>query len=87
MNCLNCGHSEGHHDDGDACGANVGSNICLCAVFRRLKPDPIDGTREGWRFCDECAGIQSPTHAHDEFESMSRDELLARLRALPKGNP
>ncbi len=92
QNCLNCGHSEGHHDDGDVCGADLGTegllaDVCACPGFRVLTPDPLLGTREGWRWCPECAGIQPPTHQHDEFEAMSREELLALVRASQEVKP
>ncbi len=45
-----------------------------------LCPDPQLGTRSGWKFCDTCAGIKPPEHQHDEFEDMSREELLRLIR-------
>jgi len=29
---------------------------------RPLCPDPILGTREGWKWCARCAGIREPEH-------------------------
>ncbi len=31
---------------------------------RTLCPDPILGTREGYKFCSSCGGIKEPEHDH-----------------------
>lgn len=27
-----------------------------------LRPDPIDGTRDGWEWCAGCGGVKPPGH-------------------------
>lgn len=33
---------------------------------RTLCPDPVLGTREGWKWCPKCGGIQPSNHVHHE---------------------
>lgn len=35
----------------------------------KLCPDPKDGTREGWAWCAECAGIKEPGHHHGAWDA------------------
>jgi hypothetical protein len=50
---------------------------------RELTPDPIDGTRAGWQWCQGCQAVKPPSHRHgDPVEKLSRDELLSLVRVL-----
>ncbi len=45
-----------------------------------LCPDPQLGTRDGWKFCDTCAGIKPPEHQHDGLEEKTHTELVLLAR-------
>lgn len=50
---------------------------------RELCPDPQLGTREGWEWCAECAGIQPPGHVcRDPIVMMCAEELRALIRQM-----
>lgn len=82
--CVSCQHDQGDHDGVNGCTHAFGPTRCGCLDYRGLNPDPIDGTREGWKFCDDCQGIKPPSHMHgDPLEELTRAQLLARLRGTP----
>lgn len=48
-----------------------------------LCPDPVEGTREGWKWCADCSAIREPIHVHgDSLESMTREDLIRYARML-----
>ncbi len=49
----------------------------------KLCPDPQLGTRDGWTWCADCCGIQSPGHVHgDPIEQMDAEELRRLVRVM-----
>lgn len=50
---------------------------------RELCADPKLGTRKGWTWCPECAGIQPPGHiCKDPIEAMDATQLRALVRVM-----